>query len=742
VGVVLGAAAGEVGWATGAAAVPGAAALTGVALLLGAWVVAVRGSVRGRARWAPVVLFWLGVGLALGGVRAAVAVAAPDVWADRHGTSVAFEARVVDGVAWPLDGPRQGLVVRGDAVRDGRFWLEGRVEALAGRRNPGGFDARAYHRRHGVRAALSVVRTTERGVPGPAARARDALRRGTVAGLEGPRSALMQALTWGIRDDLGPLRDVFAASGTAHVLALSGLHVGVLALALVALVGGVGRRRSLVVVAVLLAYVAVVGPAPAVVRAAAMVAFALLGRAFGLGGVGWGSHLALAAGVSLLARPGWVGDLGFQLSYGSVLGMGWLAAPLARWWGPRGAPRGERPGGWRALRRRAHGYLAGSLAVSVAAQAATLPLVASTFGSIPVAAPLVNLAAVPLATVLVPLGFAAGVVGIGSEGAAAFVNRATGAVAGALLALAGAAARLPALPWGEVAWVGYAAYALGALAVVAGMHGAWRPWRAATVVAAAMCVTAVVPPAWRAPDLIVLDVGQGDATAVRVARGQAVLVDGGGTPFGDFDVGARTVVPALRALGVVALPLVVATHPDLDHVEGLGAVLRAFPVGALLVGHPAPDVAAYRDLIAVARARGVPVFEARRGDRYRVGGAVLEVLHPEMRPRGEANADSVALLVRWGTEPWALLLGDVPATVEAGLPVPPTPVLLAPHHGSASSTSDALLAAARPRWALVSVGANRYGHPSRAVLERLTTAGATVRITRDEGALRLPYPPP
>jgi competence protein ComEC len=257
-----------------------------------------------------------------------------------------------------------------------------------------------------------------------------------------------------------------------------------------------------------------------------------------------------------------------------------------------------------------------------------------------------------------------------------------------------------------------------------------------------MAVTAVVPPAWVPPDLIVLDVGQGDATLLRVARGQAVLVDGGGTPFGDFDVGARTVVPALRALGVAALPLVVATHPDLDHVEGLRAVLAAFPVGALLVGHPAPDVAAYRDLVALAHARGVPVLEARRGDRYRVGGAVLEVLHPAMRPQGEANADSVALLVRWGEDPWALLLGDVPASVEADLAVPPTPVLLAPHHGSASSTSDALLRAARPRLALVSVGTNRYGHPAPAVLERLARAGATVRTTWADGALRVPYPPP
>ena len=738
-GVVLGAAAGERGWADGSAVAPVAAALVGA---VAAAVAVGWARTTPRWRWVALAVAWLGIGAALGAGRAAWALAAPHPWAAEMGTSIAFEARVVDGVAWAVDGPRRGLVLRGHGVPDGRFLVEGRVEELAGRRNPGGFDARTYHRRHGVRAALSVARAEARGAANLAVRVRAALRAGTVAGLDPPRAALMQALTLGIRDDLGPLRDVFAASGTAHVLALSGLHVGVLAVALVALVGGVGRRRAVVVVAVLVAYVAVVGPAPAVVRASAMVACALLGRAFGLGGTGWGSHLALAAGASLLVRPGWVGDLGFLLSYGSVLGMGWVAAPLARWLGPGAGSAAAPARGARRLWHRAHAWAAGSAAVGLAAQAATLPLVASAFGAVPVAAPIVNLAAVPLATLLVPLGFGAGVLGLASEGAAAAVNLATGAVAGALVALATAAARGPVLAWGEVAWVGHAAYALGALAVVAGLHRAWRPWRAAAVVAAAMAVTVVVPPRWGTPDLIVLDVGQGDATVLRVARGQAVLVDGGGTPFGDFDVGARTVVPALRALGVVALPLVVATHPDLDHVEGLIAVLEAFEVGALLVGHPAPHAAAYRDLLALAHERGVPVLEARRGDRYRVGGAVLEVLHPETRPRGEPNDDSVALLVRWGEDAWALLLGDVPAAVEAALAVPPTPVLLAPHHGSASSTSDALLRAARPRLVLVSVGANRYGHPSPEVLGRLRAAGATVRTTLGEGALRVPYPPP
>jgi len=758
-GVVVGVAAGVAG--AGPAAVAAAAGLTAALASLAT----------GRA--AVVRLAWLalGMGLVLGAWRGHAWAVAPDAWAGRAGEAVVLDARVVDGIAWPLAGGAPGLVLRGVAVDDGPHRLAGRLAEIPGRRNPGGFDAAAFHARRGVTAALVVDGFEALAAPAARLRARAALRAGVVAGLPPASAALMQALTLGLRDDLGPLREAFAASGLAHVLALSGLHVGLLAAVLSWAVGGVGRLRSAGVVALLLGYVAVVGPSPAVVRATAMVAAALLGRAYGVGGAGWASHLSLAAAASLLLRPGWLGDLGFQLSYLSVLGMGLAAAPLAArlgdWaegvaaaarraarrrrpgaLGTRGMPRvgggrrGGRPTGRGGAARRWGAWLRGAAGVGLTAQWATGSLVASNFGAVPLAAPLANLVAVPLASVLVPLGFVAGVAGLGHAGAAELVNRLAAPVAAALLRLAELAARAPALPWGEVSPVGHAAFALASLALVAGLRGGWRGWRSLTVAFAAGMVTVVVPPAWPTPDLIALDVGQGDAVVIRLARGQAVLVDGGGSPFSDFDVGARTVVPALRALGIGALPLVVATHADADHIEGLATVLRSFPVGTLLIGHPAEERTAYVELMRAAAERGVPVARARRGESYRVGRLALDVLHPGHAAAGEPNEDSVGLLLRWRGTPWALLLGDAPASVEARLAVPPTPLLLAPHHGSASSTSEALLRAAQPAWAWLSVGENRYGHPSPAVLARLAAHGVAVRSTRAEGALRSPFPPP
>jgi competence protein ComEC len=696
--------------------------------------------------------------LAFGTLRTLHDAAATDPWAGRSGEVLTLIATVADDVARIPGAP--GLLLRAPGLPDGHYELTGHLADLPGRRNPGGFDARAHWWRRNVTVALSVESATNLAPPGWRSRLRTALRAGVTAGLADRPAALMQALTLGLRDDLGSARDLFAASGLAHVLALSGLHVGLLAAALTFAVGGVGAWRSSAVVALLIGYVLVVGATPAIVRATIMVAVALLARAFGVGGAGWGAHLSLAALVTLLAQPRYATDLGFALSYLSVIGMGLAAAPLtallATWRPPArvaAALRPRRPprGAWCSVARLLAPLLASfgafvraSLAVGVTAQWATASLVASTFGALPLFAPLANLIAVPLTALLVPLGFAAGLLGALHPTLGALVNRLAGPLAEALLATAAAAARLPALPWGTIEPIGHAAFAIASLALLALLQRRLAPWRVSSIVLAAMLLAAFAPSRAPLPEIVALDVGQGDAIVIRLPRAQAVLIDGGGTPFGSFDVGARIVVPALRALGVGALPLVIATHPDTDHVEGLAAVLSTFPVGALLIGHDGDDRLAWTTLLEVAQARGVPVMQVRRGMSLHVGDLTLDVVHPTHAPSRDPNDDSVGVVVRWRDAVWAVLLGDASAAIEATLPVPNAPLLLAPHHGSNTSTSAALLEAVRPTWLWISVGENRYGHPSPAVLARARRAGVEVATTRDAGALRIgfPLPPP
>jgi competence protein ComEC len=674
------------------------------------------------------------VGVLIGGWRGAAWATAPDPWRGQLGLEVELSGSS-DGSLLQVPG-RGALVLRGADVPEGRVRLRGTLEALPGKRNPGGVDLRAHWRRRGAYAALRVAEV----LAAPArASPRTALRRGVTVGLSARAAAVVQAMTLGLRDELGDLRETFAASGLAHVLALSGLHVGVLAMTVAALARWLPRGRLMAVIVAVWAYVWLVGGSPSVARAAMMVTAVALAAAQGRARPALLGALAAAALAGLLYAPGWLLDLGFQLSHLSVLGIGLVAPPLTRALvALPGAARRTRRGGPESALRAAWRAASAGVGVSVGAQVATGSLVASTFGALPLASPLANLAAVPLATLLVPLGFAAAVAGLVAEPLAVAVNRVVGPLAEMLVAVAGLAARGPSLAWGEVSGLGHVCYAVSVAALVAALHRrlAWR--RALAALALAVAVTALAPPPFVTPELVVLDVGQGDAIVIRLGRASAVLVDGGGTPFGDFDVGARVVVPALRAMGVRSLAVVVATHADLDHVEGLISVLGTLPVGELWIGHPEPERPVFRRLMQVAAARGVPVREVRRGEWARVGSVRLDVVHPTVDPTFVSNDDSVGVLVRVGESPWALLLGDASAVVEADLPVPPVPVLVAPHHGSASSTSEVLLRAVTPRLVVVSVGENRFGHPAASVLARLEAFGIAVRTTRDEGAVRLP----
>jgi competence protein ComEC len=541
----------------------------------------------------------------------------------------------------------------------------------------------------------------------------------------------MQAMTLGLREDLGDLREVFAASGLAHLLALSGLHVGVLMAALGLLLSPLGRARYPLMIVLALLFVQLVGPTPSVVRAAAMVTAALVTLWLGSGRIEPWPALGLAALLTLVWNPSWLFDLSFQLSYLAVAGILLFVPPVMKaifgrnfiargWWDPRT-------------------LVVGAAVVSASAQALTLPLVAHHFGSVPLFSPLVNVVAVPLAGLLVPLGFVAGLLGTLSPGLAGGLNVPTGLLVGALIGLADLASALPTLAWGEIAPAGYLLYAVGGVALALTLGGRLRPWRGALVVTVALASSTVLA-ARETSEVVFIDVGQGDSALVR-AGGVAILVDGGGSLWSDFDVGARTVVPALRALGVGRLELVIATHAHVDHMEGLVSVLKLMPVGALVIGVEDWERPVFAELMAAAEGGGVPVVQVTRGESLALGPVRLDILNPPRRRYGDVDADSVAFALYLDDRPTALFLGDIPEAVERDIAFPAVDLLMTPHHGSRTSTSDALVAAARPKTAAISYGRNNYGHPSPLVLERLQAAGAVVRETFLEGAVRLPLKP-
>jgi len=540
--------------------------------------------------------------------------------------------------------------------------------------------------------------------------------------LFGARAPLVDALVIARRAELdAELRERYTRAGLAHLLSISGLHVGFFAAWLGVLLARLRlgpRVRFVAGTMVMLAYVWLLGfPAPAT-RSAAMLGLMdiakLRQRVVAPRGL-----VALGALVVMLADPWSVQSIGAWLS---------VAAVGAVIWAARATKRHHKP-----IRL---------LAPAAAATLLTAPITAYAFGTVAPIGVVANLVAIPLAGIAVP----------GLMAALLASSTLLAAGAGLCLALLDLVARAAAaVPGGHLIMI--AGPRAAALWTVVLMLAWWlwnSPRRRWTVMARLAFVATLL--VWSASFVALrrlsdcrcltvsfLDVGQGDAVALRTPAGRWLLIDGG--PRGpQGDAGRRIVVPFLRAQGAAQLAAVVATHAHLDHYGGLPAVLDAFdPAFVLEPGQPVPD-AGYLGFLGAVESDGAQWRPARRGDRIELDGVTIEVLSPDSAwaaGQTDINEQSVVLLVTYG-KTRVLLAGDAGMPTEAHLAgrVGHVTLLKVGHHGSRGATSDRWLDELQPGDAVISVGArNRYGHPAPETLARLRAHGVTVLRTDEQGTI-------
>jgi competence protein ComEC len=223
-----------------------------------------------------------------------------------------------------------------------------------------------------------------------------------------------------------------------------------------------------------------------------------------------------------------------------------------------------------------------------------------------------------------------------------------------------------------------------------------------------------------------------------------MLVDAGGVPGSSFDLGRRVDLPALWAFGVTRLGALVLTHGDPDHVGGAPPVVRALHPKSIWEGIPVPGHVSLEALHAMSTRQGIAWRQLRRGQVFSGGAATIRVLNPpepDWERRKVRNDDSIVLDVRVG-DVSVILPGDISAVVErdvfANFRHAPVTIVKAPHHGSAGSSSAALIRATVPRAVVFSAGQrNPFGHPAPAVVDRYAAAGARVFRTDRDGAVVL-----
>ncbi|MBM2837884.1 MAG: metallo-beta-lactamase superfamily [Deltaproteobacteria bacterium] len=633
--------------------------------------------------------------------------------------------------------------------------------------NPGGFDyerslalkgifASAYLKDgYGIIKTAEGISSVNRWIEG----IRDSIRE-HVFKSAGTTAPVLLALITGEQGEIQRgIREDFSRAGTAHILAISGEHIGIIALASFALFLWLLKRSELIMlhtniykgaavltIPAVILYTLIAGSGFSIVRAGIMggtlLVAVLVNRRRDIP-----SLIASAAFLILVFEPQALFDISFQLSFASVISLA-MAAPYLKMVYSRNAENNLETG-TSSVKRRIISWLAIPAAVSLAATIWTAPLVAYYFNRFSIISPLSNLITVPLVgLIVVPLGLISSIFIPISQTVSGLLIKTDSQLLSLIIWLT---SRIAAIPMSSIRVVTPNIFEISLfyIAVVLFIYrGRIIGWKRFFYTVSAILIILesfyfFKPFFQKELRVTFLDVGQGESALVEFPGGQRMLIDGGGLPMSDFEIGERVLAPFLWHKKIGRIDYVVLSHPNSDHYGGLPFILRNFNVGEIWESGVEEKSEGYLEFKKAVRESGGIHKKVGDGDRLSINSVSIDVMNPpkdyKTNSDRDANNGSVVLKLAYGKTSF-LFTGDIEKEAEylllsKGNELKCT-VLKVPHHGSLTSSSIAFLDKARPDKAVFSVGySNQFGFPKESITKRYKDVGTSAYRTDRDGAI-------
>ncbi len=567
---------------------------------------------------------------------------------------------------------------------------------------------------------------------------RNHLSQALVKVLPEPQASLAQGIILGIRGNIpSSVKDNFIHTGTAHILAISGVNLTILTGILLSL--GIllfGRKHYIYIwlsLGIIWLYAVLTGMHPPVLRAAIMASMFLTAELLGRQRSAV-IALVFSAAIMVGINPQVLWDAAFQMSFMAMTGLIFIFPPiqsLSR--KVVSTSLGESRGASVA------NFIADSFGVSLAAIAAVWPLIAHYFGIISWVAPVATFFALPALTGIIITGILAGILGLIVIPIAQVIGWVAWLFLSYLLLVVRVFDAVPFTASGSVSIGLIFAYYSG-LALVLWLASDRK--KLVDIMSKANGFVSVLPKKWVIPPLAVvailvwlaaatmpddnlhisfLDVGQGDAVLIQKGS-QQILVDGGPSPQA-IGLGLGKQMPFWDR----TIDLVILTHPHADHITGLVEILNRYRVGQVLYSDLRYDSPLYHDWLNLVREKDIKYTTARAGQQIDLGEVTVDVLNPRISSLSgtESDIDNNAVVLRVGMgEVSFLLAADIMWETESELITDraslASTVLKVAHHGSDTSTTSDFLEVVNPRLAVISVGeGNLFGLPSNEVVDRL-----------------------